>query len=76
MKWGGLYLLAMLDEIILFTQHPKNYFIENQSGAIAFLPLKLLGLKELLTQDFGKWFRSTWGKRKQNIMRSVIFIKG
>ena len=40
MKWGGLYLLGLCDRIILFTQHPKNHRIENQSGATAFLHLK------------------------------------
>ena len=51
MKWEGLYLLALYDEILL-TQHPKNRSIENQSRVTAFLPIKLLGLKELFTQGF------------------------
>ena len=74
---GGLYLLALygLIYIILLTQHPKNHCIENQSRATAFLSLKTMGLKELFTQGFANWYRSTWGKRKQNIMRSVTFIK-
>ena len=58
MKWGDLYLLALYDRILL-TQHPKNHCIENQSGGTAFLPLKPLGLKELLTQGFVNWHRST-----------------
>ena len=64
MKGGGLYLLVLHDGIILLTQHPKNHCIENQSGARAFLPLKLFGLKELLTQGFTNWHGSTWRKKK------------
>ena len=59
MKWGGLYLLVLYDGIIiLLTQHSKNHCIENRSGATAFLRLKPLGLKELLTQGFANWRRS------------------
>ena len=55
MKWGGPYLLALTDGIIIFlTQHLKSHCIENPSGATAFLPLKPLGLKELVTQGFAK----------------------
>ena len=42
----------------------KNHSIENQSGATAFLLIKPLGLKELLTQSFANWHRSTWRKKK------------
>ena len=69
-------MLTLYDGIILLTQHPKNHCIEYQSGAIAFSSLNLLGLKELLTQVFANWHWSTWGKLKQDIMRSVKFIKG
>ena len=69
MKWGGLYLLGLYDGIILLTQHPKNHCIENQSGATAFLSLKLLGLKELLTQGFPNWHRSTWEKKYNQISK-------
>ena len=66
MKWGGLYLLALCDGITLLTQHPKNHCMENQSGATAFSSLKplkeLKGLKEILTQVFANWHRSTWEK--------------
>ena len=74
MKSGGLYLLALYDGI---------YLHSTQSGAIAFLPL--IFLTELLPQDFANWYtlktlltgiRRLEGKRKQNIMRSVTFIKG
>ena len=58
MKWGGLYLLALYDRILL-SQYPKNYCRENQSGVTAFLPLKLFNLIELLTQGFANWHRST-----------------
>ena len=65
MESWGLHLLALYDGIlILLTQHCKNHCTENQSGATAFLPLKLLGLKELLTEGFANWHRSTWGKKK------------
>ena len=67
MKGGGLYLLAMHDGITLLTQHPKNHCIENQSGVTAFSSLKRLGLKELLTDIFTNWHRSTWGKKKTKI---------
>ena len=61
----------------LLTQHPKHHCKENQSGATAFFSLELLGLKELLTEVFANWHRSTWGgKRKQTKMRSVNLIKG
>ena len=66
----------MYDGITLLTQHPKNHCIKNQSGATAFSSLKLLGLKELLTHIFANWHWSTWGKRKQKLMRSVNLIKG
>ena len=56
--------MALYDGIILLTQHPKNHCIENQSGATAFSSLNLLGLKELLTQVFANWHRSTWGRKK------------
>ena len=48
MKWEGPFLLT-LHHGILLTQHPKNHSIENQSGATTFLPIKPLGLKELVT---------------------------
>ena len=67
MKGGGLYLLAMHDGITLLTQHPKNHCIENQSVVTAFSSLKRLGLKELLTDIFTNWHRSTWGKKKTKI---------
>ena len=59
-KWGGLYFLALYGGIIiLLTQHHNNHCTENQSGATTFLPLKPLGLKELLTQGLANWHRST-----------------
>ena len=51
--------LALFDEIIILTQHPKNHCLENQSGVTAFSSQKPLGLKELLTQVFANWHRST-----------------
>ena len=43
MKWGGLYLLALYNGIIIsLTQHPKNYCIDNQRGAGFFIS-KALG---------------------------------
>ena len=59
---GGLYLLALHHRTLL-TQHPNNHCIENQSGVTAFLPLKPLGLKKLLTQGFTNW------EKRKNIMR-------
>ena len=56
-------MLAMYDRILI-TQHPKNHCIENQSVVTAILPLKPLGLKELPTQDFANWHRSTWEIKK------------
>ena len=65
MKWGDLYLLAQYDGIIIsLTQHSKNRCIENQSGVTAFLPLKPLGLKELLTQSFANWHKLIWWEEK------------
>ena len=51
----------------LLTQHPKHHCKENQSGATAFLSLELLGLKELLTEVFANWHRSTWGEKENKL---------
>ena len=65
MKWEGLHIFALYDGIILLTQYPKNHCIGNQSGES--INLKLLGLKELLTQVFANWHRSTWEEEENKI---------